>query len=87
MNLYQSNCCFLHLKLTNTLQRKLNEVRKEKSVLEKQIEMEKKAHQEMELELDELRTLSRNAKTARTLETNVAFTEALELQEEMEEEE
>jgi hypothetical protein len=62
------------LQLTNTLQKKLDEVRREKSLLEVQIDREKKIHAVLENELSELRSDRR------------AAAEALEEQDEMEEE-
>jgi hypothetical protein len=59
--------------LTNTLQRKLDEVRREKSVLEDQIAREKKTHAVLENELSSLRSRRGAA-------------EALEEEDEMEEE-
>lgn len=39
------------LKLTNTLQKKLNEVRREKALLEQQIEREQKSHADLQSSL------------------------------------
>jgi septal ring factor EnvC (AmiA/AmiB activator) len=60
--------------LTNTLQRKLDEVRKEKSVLEKQIEKEKTSRAILQAQLSDLRN------------DHLHVAEALEEEEEMEEE-
>ena len=62
--------------LTNTLQKKLNEVRREKSLLERQIEQEKKANADLQAQLNECRGNKLVAVNA----------EALEEEEEMEEE-
>ena len=62
--------------LTNTLQRKLDEVRREKSQLERQIEHEKKANASLQTQLNALRG-------NKLVAGNV---EALEEEEEMEEE-
>jgi len=61
--------------LTNTLQKKLDEVRREKSQLEQQIEHEKKANADLKLQLSDLR--------GDKLTTSA---EALEEEDEMEEE-
>jgi hypothetical protein len=71
-------------KLTNTLQRKLDEVRREKMLLENQIESEKKSHQVLECELDELRKNSRRSEAQQPPRMTIAKAEASE--EEMEEE-
>jgi septal ring factor EnvC (AmiA/AmiB activator) len=54
---------FNNLQLTNTLQRKLDEVRREKAMLEQQIESEKQSHKIMESELNELRNTSTSNKS------------------------
>lgn len=41
--------------LTNTLQKKLNQVRKEKAALEEQIESEKKSHNTLQTQLSDMR--------------------------------
>jgi len=64
----------LFTQLTNTLQRKLAEVREEKAVLERQIDKEKKAHVILQSQLSDLRN------------THLSVAEALEEQDEMEEE-
>ena len=63
--------------LTNTLQRKLDEVRREKSQLERQIEHEKKANASLQTQLIAMRG------TTKLVPANA---EALEEEEEMEEE-
>jgi uncharacterized protein (DUF2344 family) len=60
--------------LTNTLQKKLNEVRKEKAILEKEIEHEKKSHMVLEAQLTGLR------------DNHLPIAEALEEEDEIEEE-
>ena len=60
--------------MTNTLQKKLDEVRKEKAKLEQQIEEEKKIHATLEAELGGMR------------DKHLSVAEALEEEEEMEEE-
>jgi hypothetical protein len=60
--------------LTNTLQRKLTQVKEEKAVLEKQIEREKKAHAILQSQLSDLRN------------QHLSVAEALEEEDEMEEE-
>ena len=62
------------MQLTNTLQKKLDEVRREKSLLEERIEREKETHAVLQSELSKLRS-DRRASTA-----------ALEEEDEMEEE-
>jgi hypothetical protein len=49
---------YIFIQLTNTLQRKLDEVRREKAILQNQIEKEVKAHRELEHELNTLRSAS-----------------------------
>ena len=66
-------CAFVR-QLTNTLQKKLNEVRREKAVLEEQIENEKLVHADLEKELCGLR------------DKHIPVAAALEEEEEMEEE-
>jgi len=74
-------CCDLFvllmmtLQLTNTLQKKLNEVRREKGLLEQQIDKEKKANAALQMELTSIR--SNNL---------MATSEKLEEEDEMEEE-
>jgi len=60
--------------LTNTLQRKLEEVRQEKALLEQQIEREKKSHSVLQKQLSGLRS------------NHISAAEALEEEDEMEEE-
>lgn len=60
--------------LTNTLQRKLNEVRREKALLEKQIEHEKTSHADLQAQLSGLR------------DSHLSVAEALEEEDEIEEE-
>jgi uncharacterized protein YigA (DUF484 family) len=60
------------------LQRKLDEVRREKAALEMQIEREKQAHQIMVSELDKLRSTS--------TKNSSHFQSTVEAEEEMEEE-
>jgi uncharacterized protein YlxW (UPF0749 family) len=82
----EPNCLFpcISPQLTNALQRKLDEVRREKLLLENQIESEKKSHQMLESELDELRQNSSRSE-AQPPQKTIAKAEALE-EEEMEEE-
>jgi predicted nucleic acid-binding Zn-ribbon protein len=68
-----------NLQLTNTLQRKLDEVRREKTMLEQQIESEKQSHKVMVSELSELRNTSNENKPSQLRTTTEA-------EEEMEEE-
>jgi hypothetical protein len=68
------------------LQRKLDEVRREKMFLENQIESEKKSHQMLESELDELRKNSSRSEAQPPPQKTIAHAEALEEEEEMEEE-
>ena len=63
------------MQLTNTLQKKLDEVRSEKNQLEKQIEQEKKANAVLQTQLSGLRS-----------NKHMATAEALEEEDEMEEE-
>jgi hypothetical protein len=67
--------------LTNTWQRKLDEVRREKSILQKQIEKEIKAHQVLDNELNALHHTSGKCNDVKT-DLDVSKVE-----EEMEEEE
>jgi hypothetical protein len=60
--------------LTNTLQKKLDEVRREKTLLEQQIDHEKQSHAVLQSELSGLRN------------NHLSTAEAVEEQEEMEEE-
>jgi hypothetical protein len=64
----------LSLQLTNTLQKKLDQVRREKALLEEQIEHEKKSHAILETQLSGLR------------DNHLTVAEALEEEEEIEEE-
>jgi predicted nucleic acid-binding Zn-ribbon protein len=68
-----SNTLFFS-QLTNTLQKKLNEVRHEKTLLEEQIEREKHAHFILEKQLSEIRN------------SHLPVAEMLEDEDEMEEE-
>jgi len=61
-------------KLTNTLQKKLDEVRQEKSLLEKQIDREHRANAVLQTQLSDLRN------------NHLSVAEALEEEDEMEEE-
>jgi uncharacterized protein (DUF2344 family) len=63
------------IQLTNTLQRKLEQVKDEKAALERQIEREKKAHVVLQSQLSDLRN------------QHLSVAEALEEEDEMEEEE
>lgn len=65
---------FRTLQLTNTLQKKLNEVRREKALLEQQIEREKQSHVLLQSQLSDLRN------------SHLTVAEHLEEEEEMEEE-
>jgi predicted nucleic acid-binding Zn-ribbon protein len=69
-----TNCNAIHLQLTNTLQKKLDQVRREKALLEEQIEHEKKAHATLQTQLSGLR------------DSHLTVAEALEEEEEIEEE-
>lgn len=66
-------CCDLcyfaadNLQLTNTLQKKLDEVRREKSLLEQRIDKEKKANAALQMELTGIRS-NNLMKTAEKLE-------------------
>jgi predicted nucleic acid-binding Zn-ribbon protein len=62
------------IQLTNTLQKKLDEVRKEKALLQEQIEYEKKSHATLQTQLSGLR------------DSHLSVAEALEEEEEIEEE-
>jgi hypothetical protein len=64
----------LPFQLTNTLQKKLNEVRREKALLQQQIDQERKSHAGLQSQLSDLR------------DSKMAHAEALEEQDEMEEE-
>jgi uncharacterized protein (DUF2344 family) len=72
--LISCRCASVVEQLTNTLQRKLDQVREEKAVLEKQIEREKKAHVILQSQLSDLRN------------QHLSVAEALEEEDEMEEE-
>ena len=48
-------CIFVHFQLTNSLQKQLNELRKEKSLLQQQINRERKSNSTLESHLSELK--------------------------------
>lgn len=70
----QTHRLTIRLQLTNTLQKKLNEVRREKAVLEQQIEKEKRSQTRLQTQLSDLRN------------EHLSIAEHLEEEDEMEEE-
>jgi predicted nucleic acid-binding Zn-ribbon protein len=54
--------------LTNTLQKKLDQVKKEKAALEKQIEREQLSHEALEQRLNTIQTSKRNKSIEESIE-------------------